>query len=178
MGPPRSFSSPFLQRPPLSLSLSFLSCPLNGPIEDMRRRRRRFTPLNHAVRIDNRAMIADSPSPSRPRLHSARWLLQGSVTPMPSCFLFSPLIRLLISSAQRSPRRAAPRRLLVLEPRNWIWFACQFYDRPELQCMRAPKLELPSCQFLVPIPVDYPRARGTSGIHLEFLNQLLLLHRD
>ena len=124
MGPPRSFSSPFLQRPPLSLSLSlsFLSCPLNGPIEDMRRRRRRFTPLNHAVRIDNRAMIADSPSPSpsRPRLHSARWLLQGSVTPMPSCFLFSPLIRLLISSAQRSPRRAAPGRAAPRRAAYWF----------------------------------------------------------
>ena len=77
--------------PPLSTPLSSASssCPPNGPIQDMQRRRRRFTELNHAIPIDNRAMMADSPSTT---MHCR------------SDRVFSPSIRLLISSSQHSAR--------------------------------------------------------------------------
>ena len=90
--------------PPSHFSPLFIlhSCPPNGTIQDMQgRRRRRFTQLNHAIPIDNGAMMANSPSPST--------AMRCAASADPILFSLPLSSRLLISASQQHcppPRRA------------------------------------------------------------------------
>lgn len=134
------------------------------------RRRRRFPQLNHAIPIDNRAVIADSPSPSPTALHCR------------SCFLsfrFGYLFRPRRNICRPAPRRAVP-------PIGFRATKLDMVCVPILRPLIPTGRNCIACTSVRPTATGSPSfsflsrwiSRGTWRIQLEFLNPLLSLHRD
>ena len=128
------------------------SCPPNGTIQDMQgRRRRRFTQLNHAIPIDNGAMMANSPSPST----AMRCACAASADPIlfsPSPFRVGYLFR---PRSNIAPRRVAPIGFRATK----LDMVCVPILRPAGIALPALKLESDGwhAQLLLPVKADHPR---------------------
>ena len=132
-----------------SLSSSSIRARLMGPFKICKggRRRRRFTQLNHAIPIDNGAMMANSPSTAMHCAASADPIL-FSLSPFDSVTYFG-------LAATFAPRRVAPIGFRATK----LDMVCVPILRPAGIALPALKLELDwwHTQLLHPVMADHPR---------------------